>query len=195
LPFAGCRRKEGLGRSVVVDRGSSSTDTRTGDSGCPLDAEEGNVVGMRIKGTCTRRKRDDPRLVLGMARPSLGPRTRARQSPLTSPAQAGEGGACESASRSGKPAQAGGTDTGVVACGRRAARRASPLRQRRCVTRQEKDGGRGLPPCEDRELGFGCPHVEVQLQKSVGSVRSQISSAHAPQKGRSGSSERGPSSG
>jgi hypothetical protein len=49
LPFAGCRRKEGLGRSVVVDRGSSSTDTRTGDSGCPLDAEEGNVVGMRIK--------------------------------------------------------------------------------------------------------------------------------------------------
>jgi hypothetical protein len=46
-----------------------------------------------------------------------------------------------------------------------------------------------------QEPGFGCPHVVTQLQKSVGDDRSRISSANAPQKRRSGSSERGPSSG
>jgi hypothetical protein len=50
-------------------------------------------------------------------------------------------------------------------------------------------------PTRIRELWFGCPHVEVQLQKSVGDVRSQISSAYALQKERTGSSERGPRSG
>ena len=63
------------------------------------------------------------------------------------------------------------------------------------VIRREKEGDRGLRPCEDREEpGFGCPHVVMQLQKSVGDDWSRISSAYAPQKGRSGSSERGPSS-
>jgi len=50
-------------------------------------------------------------------------------------------------------------------------------------------------PTRIRELGFGCPHVEVQLQKSIGDVWSQISSAYALQKERTGSSERGPSAG
>jgi hypothetical protein len=49
-------------------------------------------------------------------------------------------------------------------------------------------------PTRIREIGFGCPHVEVQLQKSVGDVWFQISSAYALQKERTGSSERGPSS-
>jgi hypothetical protein len=44
------------------------------------------------------------------------------------------------------------------------------------------------------ETWFGCPHVEVQLQKSVGDNWSRISSAYALQKEWSGSSERGPSS-
>jgi hypothetical protein len=48
-------------------------------------------------------------------------------------------------------------------------------------------------PTRIRESRFGCPHVEVQLQKSVGGVWSRISSAYALQKERSGSSERGPS--
>jgi hypothetical protein len=98
----------------------------------------------------------------------------------------------------GKLAQAGGTFTGVSVTGRCAARRVSPIKPARkggCVTRREKEGDRGLRPCEDREEpGFGCPHVEMQLQKSVGDDWSRISSAYAPQKGRSGSSERGPSS-
>jgi hypothetical protein len=49
-------------------------------------------------------------------------------------------------------------------------------------------------PARTRELGFGCPHVVMQLQKSVGDVWSRIRSANALQKKRSGSSEQGPSS-
>jgi hypothetical protein len=49
-------------------------------------------------------------------------------------------------------------------------------------------------PARIEELGFGCPHVVVQLQKSVGDVWPRISSANALQKERSGPSERGPSS-
>jgi len=58
----------------------------------------------------------------------------------------------------------------------------------------EKEGGRGLRPCEDLESGLVCSHVVVQLQKSAGDLWSRISSANALQKERSGSSERGPSS-
>jgi hypothetical protein len=112
---------------------------------------------------------------------------------FTPPAKAVGGGALESVSRSGKPAQAGGTGTEVGTSGRCAARRASPLPQGRKRGASEKEGGRGLRPCEDRELRFGCPHVVMQLQKSVGGVWSRISSANALQKERSGSSERGPS--
>jgi len=59
-----------------------------------------------------------------------------------------------------------------------------------------RKGRRSRPPSlrGSREFGFGCPHVEVQLQKSVGDVWSQISSAYALQKERTGSSERGPRS-
>jgi hypothetical protein len=49
-------------------------------------------------------------------------------------------------------------------------------------------------PARVESLGFGCPHVVVQLQKSSGDVWSRISSANALQKERSGSSERRPSS-
>jgi len=109
------------------------------------------------------------------------------------------GEAFEGTSRSGKPAQAGGTGTGVSADGRSAARRVSPLPPRKGDERpawhdEEKEGDRGLRPCEERESGFGCPHVVTQLQKSVGDGWSRISSANALQKERSGSSERGPSS-
>jgi hypothetical protein len=59
-----------------------------------------------------------------------------------------------------------------------------------------RKGRRSRPPSlrGSRELGFGCPHVEIALQKLAGDVWSQIRSANALQKGRSGSSERGPSS-
>jgi hypothetical protein len=128
-------------------------------------------------------------------RPSLGPSTRARQSSLCSREATLGGGASESASRLGKLTQVRGTITGVGTDGRIAARRGSPLPRGRRRGSSEKEEGRGLRPCEDHgEPGFGCPHVVVQLQKSVGDVWSRISSANALQKERSGSSERGPSS-
>jgi len=49
------------------------------------------------------------------------------------------GGAFEEASRSGKPAQAGGTGTGVSADGRSAARRVSPLSPPERVYERERD--------------------------------------------------------
>jgi hypothetical protein len=104
------------------------------------------------------------------------------------------GEAFESASRLGNPTQVGETNTGAGADGRSAARRVSPLPRGRGRATSEKEGGRGLRPCEDHEPGFGCPHVDRKLQKSVGDVWPRISSANALQKERSGSSERGPSS-
>jgi hypothetical protein len=62
------------------------------------------------------------------------------------------------------------------------------------VVRSEKEGGRGLRPCEDPRVPVWLPARRLSLQKSVGGVWSRISSAHALQKERSGSSERGPSS-
>jgi hypothetical protein len=97
-------------------------------------------------------------------------------------------------SRLGKPTQVGGTSTGVGVSGRSAARRMFISgASSRAGHVEEKEGGQGLRPCEDQEPRLGCPHVELLLQKSVGDVWSRISSAHALQKERSGSSERGPS--
>jgi hypothetical protein len=105
------------------------------------------------------------------------------------------GGAFEAASRLGKLGQPRGTSTGAVMGGRSAARRVSPLPQgRRRDTSKKRKEIEVSVPARSEELGFGCPHVETQLQKSVGDVWPRISSANALQKGRSGSSERGPSS-
>jgi hypothetical protein len=41
-------------------------------------------------------------------------------------------------------------------------------------------------PARIEEFGFGCPHVVMQLQKSVGDVWPRISSANALQKERQG---------
>jgi hypothetical protein len=60
------------------------------------------------------------------------------------------------------------------------------------MARQRRKEVEASVPARIAELGFGCPHVEMQLQKSVGDVWPRISSAYALQKERSGSSERGP---
>jgi len=78
--------------------------------------------------------------------------------------------------------------------GRSATRRVSPLPQGRGRATSEKEGGRGLRPCEDTRARVWLPARRLLLQKSVGDVWLQISSANALQKERSGSSERGPSS-
>jgi len=74
-----------------------------------------------------------------------------------------------------------------------AARRVSPLPRGRGRGTSEKEGGRGLRPCEDCRARVWLPARRVSLQKSVGGVGPQISSANALQKERSGSSERGSS--
>jgi hypothetical protein len=61
------------------------------------------------------------------------------------------------------------------------------------VTRQKRKEIEVSVPARIEESGFGCSHVVVQLQKSVGDDWPRISSANAPQKGRSGSSEQWPS--
>jgi hypothetical protein len=118
-------------------------------------------------------------------RPSLGPSTRAHQSSLRFRRKTPEGGALRSASRSGKPAQAGGTGTGASEAD--AARLAVHHRSREGAAWCIRKGRRSRPPSlrGSRAL-VRCPHVVTQLQKSVGDVRSRISSAYAPQKGRQG---------
>ena len=197
--FAGRRRNGGLGRRGGPRRVSSRSRRQAYDSGCPKVAEEGNAVGMRNQAHAPGAGTSDRRMRKGTASfaRSFDPCT----SILTMLRGASLGGeAFEGASRSGKPAQAGGTGTGASADGRSAARRVSPLPpparvyERTAWHDEEKEGDRGLRPCEERESGFGCPHVVTHLQKSVGDGWSRISSANALQKERSGSSERGPSS-
>ena len=108
----------------------------------------------------------------------------------TPPAQAAGGGALELASWSGKPAQAGATDTGVDTNGRSAARRASPVnsvRKEEGVMRREKEGGHGLRPCEDRKPRLGCPHVVIAVAE-VGrrSLASNTLGKRAPKKSGQG---------
>jgi len=119
-------------------------------------------------------------------RPSLGPSTRARRSSLCTKRQNASwwgvrfGITVEQAHASGKN-QHWGHSTG-----RSTARRVSPLPQGRRRGTFEKEGGRGLRPCEDQEPRLGCSHVVFQLQKSVGDVWPRISSANALQKERQG---------
>jgi hypothetical protein len=177
-------------RAVV----SSIVRKRAGDSGCPKVAEEGNVVGIRgnnayAPGTGTR----DRRMRSG-TRPSLGPSTRARRSSLCTAGAIPGGGAFEVASRLGKPAQAGGTSTGAIVSGRSAARRVSPLPQGRGRGTREKDGGRGLPPCEDTKSSGLVARTSIVVAE-VGRRRlaSNKLGRRAPKRA-AGSSEQGSSS-
>jgi hypothetical protein len=81
------------------------------------------------------------------------------------------GGAVGSVSRSGKPAQAGRTGTGVETNGRmRGSPRVTASRKRRsCVTRQKTEGGHGLRPCEETRAPVGV-RTSCSLQKSAGRV-------------------------
>ena len=94
----------------------------------------------------------------------------------------------------GKPTRVGGTSTGAGRAG--AARLAACHRFRKGEGVARRQGRRSRPPSLRgfEELGFGCSHVVFQLQTSAGGIWPRISSAYAPPKGRSGSSERGPSS-
>jgi len=144
-----------------VHRGFFPGCGRTGDSGCPLDAEEGNVVGVRqahALDTVDAKKRA---LRCSRTRPSLGPGTRARQSSLNSAARKCRGGGAKGeVSRSGKPAQAGGTDTGASPCGRNARLTARHRSSSEEVVRDalKVEDGRGRrPPVRNTRVRVGLP--------------------------------------
>jgi len=140
---------------------------------------------MRLK-RMHRRTHERSSLAHGRTRPSLGPSTRARLPHASE--------AFDSASRLGKPTQVGGTSTGAGRAD--GARLAACRRFRKGAARHVRTGRRSRPPSPrgSRARRFGCSHVVFQLQKSAGDVWPRISSAHALQKERSGSSERGPGS-
>jgi len=148
---------------------------------------------------CTRRRHERSSHAPRGQRPSLGPSTRARRSSLCSAAQASEvrrsrrhrGRANPRKREEPAPGSQRTDEARLAACHRSRTRKGE---REAAWHDEEKEGDRGLRPCEERESGFGCPHVEMQLQKSVGDGWSRISSANALQKERSGSSERGPSS-
>ena len=135
---------------------SSSVSGRADDSGCSLDAEEGNDVGSPPK------KREHP------AQVPKAPRTRGRvlrsvQRPVhvdrhyTSPGKPAEGGANGETSRSGKLTQVRGTGTEVSKFGRMCGSPCVTALAREKRDASEKEEGRGLRPCEEKRAPVALP--------------------------------------
>jgi hypothetical protein len=123
---------------------------------------------------------------------SFDPRT----SILTMHRSASWGGeAVDSASRLGKPTEVGGTSTGVGRTdgARLAAYHSLPQGRGRDMSRKGRRSR--SPSLRGSRAPVGLPVRRCTLQKSIGDIWSQITSANALQKGRPGSSERGSSSG
>jgi hypothetical protein len=156
--------------------------------------EEGNVVSMRFQTHAPTLAHVKSVHDARGTRPSLGPSTRARQSSLCSSAKAAEVRRANRHHGWANPCKWEEPTLGSVRTDEARLAACHRFRKGRERGTSEKEGGRGLRPCEDQEPGFGFSHVVVQLQKSVGDGWPRISSANALQKERSGSSERGPSS-
>ena len=191
--FAGRRRNEGLGRSVCSCGYPPAT------PGAPMTADVRRTPRRGTPSACAYQAHApdagtrDRRMRTG-TRPSLGPSTRARRSSLCSAAQASEVGR-----RRGHHGWANSRKREEPALGPSSsdvARLAVCHRSRKgeSVAHQKREEIEVSAPARIVEPGFGCPHVVLQLQKSIGDVWPRISSANALQKERSGSSERGPSS-
>jgi hypothetical protein len=143
---------------------------RTGDNGCPEDAEEGNVVGVRpfkAYAPDARAKFKQGLSRSGKTRPSLGPRTRARRSSLHT------GGATRSVvARSRRyrgranlrkreePAAGSSRTDGCTA--RRSI--AAPARER-ALSGQNRKVVEAIVRARNESRG-SCPHVEVRSCRS-----------------------------
>lgn len=142
----------------------SFTGTRTGDEGCPLDAEEGNVVGRRLPSACAPRAGYHPHEEDASFARSRDPRTSFVPSSVERKLVGGD--AVRKASRSGKPSQEGGTAPGVVGSDARAARRGSTALEREKAWSVRK-GRRSRPPSlRGHENSGSVPVRRRQLQKS-----------------------------
>jgi len=175
VAFAGCRRNEGLGRSVALAVGLVPLQSLPpATTRCPLEERGGERRQRAPKRPHSSQEPSNKRLPLrSRTRPSLGPETRARQSPLKPRRESvGGRGAVGSVSRSGKPAQAGGTGTGVETNGRkRGSPRVTAFRgnsTRSCVTRQKRKVVMATVPARKRESRRGvrtsCSVAEVGRQ-------------------------------
>jgi hypothetical protein len=125
-------------------------------TGAPRICREGERRQHVARSACTRRGGYRASRARGHVLGSvLGPVHVDRHSTPT--VKAGGGDASRSVSRSGKSAQAERTGTEVGRGGRCAARRVSPLPKKKPRDASEKEGGRGLRPCEDRRARVEVP--------------------------------------
>jgi hypothetical protein len=169
--------------------------SRADDSGCPEDAEEGNVVAHAPQSSCNRRRHERSshahgrRVLRSVLRPVLvDPHyTRGVKS-------VDRGGAFGSASRLGKTRASGKNQHWGQTNGRCAARRVTPIPQGRGRVTSEKEEGLGLRPCEDERVRVPALAHRVSVAE-VGRRRlaSNKLGKRAPKRA-AGSSERGPSS-
>jgi hypothetical protein len=170
---------------------SSAVIARAGDSGCPKVAEEGNAVGLR---NSRRRRRTQARdtVACGSGRVLRSVLRPVLVNPHYAPSgQTAGGGASSSVSRLGKPAQAGGTNTGVVETdgARLAAHHCSKGRR----DAYEKEGGRGHRPCEEERAQVWLPARRYAVAEvSRRRLTSNKLGIRAPKRA-AGSSERGSS--
>ena len=138
-----------VGPSLVV--GIRPPQRRADDSGCP----EGRRGGERRRACATKLMHPtQAREIVACARqtrPSLGPSTRARRSSLCTWRESASWWGDRSGITVGQTHASGRNQHWGRTFGRSAARRVSPLSQGRGVARREKEGGRGLRPCEDQE--------------------------------------------
>jgi hypothetical protein len=157
------RRSRSVRRAVGV---SSLAERRTGDSGCPGVAEEGNDVRMRSSKGMHR-----PRETIGVSRSAADASFARSLDPCrsiataTSPAQAGEGGAFGSVSRSGKPGEnqeepAPGSKWADVARLAAYHRFALSRAARARVMRQKRKDVTASVPARIVRAQAECPHVE-----------------------------------
>jgi hypothetical protein len=161
--FGGSRRpSRGSGRNRILagpSRSHGSLPMRAvapATTGAPRICREGERRRHVARSACTRRGGYRASRARGHVLGSvLGPVHVDRHSTPT--VKAGGGDASRSVSRSGKSAQAEGTGTEVGTGGRCAARRASPLPKKKPRDASEKEGGRGLRPCEDRRARVEVP--------------------------------------
>jgi hypothetical protein len=135
-------------------------------------AEEGNDVAHAPQSACTRREERQRslsargRVLRSVLRPvRVDPHYTRRSQDL-------RGGALVPISRLGKliarweEPTLGSARTDAARLAARHSRR-----KLRAWRDEEKEGGRGLRPCEDQESRFGCPHVVVRHVAEVGRRR------------------------
>ena len=159
--FAECRRKESLDRSVTCIGYPPEA------GGAPVTADVRRSPRRGTLSACARKRMRGAlarslRVIRGrVLRSVLRP---VHVNPHYTPRRKFRWWGDGPASRLGKPAQAGGTFTGVGTADVARLAACHRFREEGSVARTEKEGDRGLRPCEDLELGSVCLHVVVVAQ-------------------------------